>query len=290
MDHDQGADDPGGKSPGGLGRVFQLVVSVRELDAVGLGELGAEVMAGAGLEGPAVVHQGFDGIGGCGAGKFFLVGLAALDHRDGQVFRAEVRVDVQHLLGAGLGLFHGGVDRMAFLPHEFTGTEEGTGLLLPADDRTPLVVYLGQVAVGLDVGPEEIRENGLGSGTDAEALLQGLAAACGDPGHLGGEAVDQIAFLGHQVLGDQKGHVDILNACLLEAGVQKVLDRFPEGVARGLIDKEALDVGIGYQTGLDHHVCIPLCEILIHGCDFGYQFFLFCHLFLSPNLKFVISS
>ena len=50
---------------------------------------------------------------------------------------------------------------MTFLPEELGRAEEGTGGLLPADNRAPLVVDLWQVPIGLDNGGIEIAEEGL---------------------------------------------------------------------------------------------------------------------------------
>ena len=46
----------------------------------------------------------------------------------------------------GLGRMGG----MTLLPPEFRGAQEGTGRLFPAHDRAPLIVALGQIAVGFD--------------------------------------------------------------------------------------------------------------------------------------------
>ena len=282
VDHDQGADNAGRQTPGGLEGMLLLVVFICEKNAIGLCEVVAEVVAGAGLEGAAVVHQGLDGVGRDGTCKFLLVGLSALDGGDGQILRAEIRIDVQHLLGPGLRLLGGRVDSVALLPHEFTGAEEGTGLLLPAHDAAPLVVDLGQVAVGLDLTAVEIAEQGLRGRTDAGALVELLGTARGDPGDLGGKALDQVLLLVEQALRDQQGQIDVLYADRLKPRVQVLLYSLPDRVARGLVDHEALDIGIGDQACLDADVCIPLCKVLIHRRDLGDQFFLFCHLCSSP--------
>ena len=117
--HDDGADDTGGQAPGGLVDVLELVILIGELDAEGPGKAVAEIVAGAGLQRLAVMHHGLDGVGGLGAGKLLLIGLAALDQRDGQILFHEIRVDVEHLNGPLLSLLRSGVGRVAFLPQEF---------------------------------------------------------------------------------------------------------------------------------------------------------------------------
>ena len=57
--------------------ILQFVVPTGEGYVIGAGELVAKVVAGARLEGLAVLHHGLDGVGGFGAGELFLVGLAA---------------------------------------------------------------------------------------------------------------------------------------------------------------------------------------------------------------------
>ena len=53
------------------------------------------------------------------------------------------------------------MDCMSFLPQELSGTQERSGLLLPTYHGTPLIVYLRQVSVGMDVILIEITEQGL---------------------------------------------------------------------------------------------------------------------------------
>ncbi len=82
MHHDDGADHSRGHAPAGLVRIDKLVFLVRVLDAEGAREAVAEVVARAGLQRLAVVHEGLDGVGRLSAGKFFLVGLSSANHRN----------------------------------------------------------------------------------------------------------------------------------------------------------------------------------------------------------------
>ena len=152
--------------------ILQLVVLVRKLDAERAGEAVAEVVAGAGLQGLAVMHEGLDRVGRLGAGEFLLVRLAAADDRDCQEVLQEIRIDVQHELRALLGLLRRCMGGVAFLPQELAGAKERTRGLLPSHNRAPLVVDLRQVAVGVDILRVEIAEERLGSRTHAHALLQ----------------------------------------------------------------------------------------------------------------------
>ena len=82
---------------------------------------------------------------------------------------------------------------------------KGREVFLPPEDGAPLVVQLGQVPVGLDDVFIVLAEQGLGRGPDAVALLQGIAAAVGHPGALGGEALHMVLLLLQEGLGDEEG-------------------------------------------------------------------------------------
>ena len=265
--HDEAADQAGGRAPAGLERILQGVVPAGEGHVIGTGELVAEVVAGAGLEGLVVLHHALDGIGGLGAGELLLVGLAALHHRHGQDVAAEVGVAVELLLRLGDGLLGGLMDGMALLPPELAAAQEGAGGLLPADDGAPLVIQHGQLAPGVEHLGKMIAEHGLGGGAEGQTLLQLLAAAVGDPGHLGGEALDQLALLLQQALGDQHRHCHVLMPGLLELRVHQALDVLPDGIAIGAQNHKALDAGIVHQLRLQADIRIPLGEILLHGSD-----------------------
>ena len=190
----------------------------------------------------------------------------------------KVSVAVQLLLGLGLGLLGGLMDGMALLPPELTGAQERAGGFLPADDAAPLVVQHGQVAVGVQHMAEMVAEHRLAGGAHRKALLQRVAAAGRDPGNLGGKAVDQLALLLEQALGDQHGHGHILMAGRLEAGVQILLDILPDGVAIGAQHHKALDAGILYQLSLGADVGIPLGKVdLLCGDRLNHLFLIVRH-------------
>ena len=190
-----------------------------------------------------------------------------LDHRHGQNIFQEVGVDVQHLLGLCPSLLGVGVHGVALLPQELPVAEEGAGGFLPAEDGAPLVVELGQVPVGVDDVFIVFTEQGLRGGADAVTLLQGVAAAVGDPGALRGKALHVVLFLLEQGLRDEHGQVDVLVACLLESSVQLGLDVLPNGVAVGAVDEHALDGGVVNEFGLSAHIGVPLGEVHLHVGD-----------------------
>ena len=150
MDHDDRPDRAGRQAPGCLVDIGQLIVFVRELDTEGLGKAIAKIMAGGGLQGFAVMHHRFDGIGRNSTGKFLFVGLLSADDRNRQIVTVEGGISFEHAQGFFLGFLRCGMGRVPFLPVELGRAQERTGGLLPADNRHPLVVKLGQVTPGLD--------------------------------------------------------------------------------------------------------------------------------------------
>ena len=280
--HDAGADEAGGAAPAGLEGILQLVVPAGEGHVVGTGELVPEIVAGAGLEGLVVLHHGLDGVGGLGPGKLLLVGLAALHHRHGQRIPAEVGVAVQLLLRLGNGLLRRLMDGVALLPPELPGAQEGAGRLFPADDGAPLVIQHGQLPVALQYIVPVVAEHGLRGGPEGQPLLQLLAAAHGDPRHLRGEALHQLALLLQQALRDQHRHRHVDVSGLFEHPVHDALDVLPDGVAVGPQDHEALHGGVVHQLRLQADVGVPLGEVHLHGGDGFHVSLIFCHNSLNP--------
>ena len=73
--------------------------------------------------------------------------------------------------------------------------------------------------MGIVLAKERLR-----GGADAHTLLQLLAAAHGDPGALGGKALDVVLLLLQEALRNQRRHGHVLMAGALELPVQIVLD------------------------------------------------------------------
>ena len=250
---------------------MQLVIAAGEGHVVSLAELVAEVVAGAALQGLAVLHHGLDGVGGLGTGKLLLIGFAALHHGDGQILLADVCVAVQLLLGLSLSLSGGLVDGVALLPPELAAAQEGTGGLLPAHHAAPLVVLHGKLAVAVQHAGPVVAEHGLAGGTHSQTFFQLVRAAHRDPRHLRREAIDQLAFLLQQAFRDQHGHGHVLMAGGLEAGIHVLLDQFPDGLAIGAQDDETLHAGVLHQLCLDADVGVPLGEVFFLAGDRLYE-------------------
>ncbi len=97
VDHDDCADHARGKSPGSRPAMLLHAGLIEVLHFKGLREILTEEMRRARLQGFAVAHHGFDGIGDVCACEFFGVGFLAGDYRDCGFVYGEVRVDVEHL-------------------------------------------------------------------------------------------------------------------------------------------------------------------------------------------------
>ena len=211
VNHDDSSNQTGSHTPGCLMYILQGVVFCCILNVKCLCEAIAEVVAGTGLQRLAVMHQRLDGIGCLRACELLLIGLASTDNRHSQNLLAEIRIQVQHLLGTCLCLLCGRMGGMALLPQELTGTQERTGGLLPTHNGAPLVIYLRKITVGLDLLCVKITEQGLGSRTDTHALLQRLQSAMGHPCYLRRKALYMILLLLKQALRNQHGQIYVLN-------------------------------------------------------------------------------
>ena len=229
--HYQPADGAGGEAPAGLIGAAQLVLTVGEGDAEGLGKAVPEIVAGARLQGLAVVHHALDGVGVLRPGELLLLGLVAAYHGHGQLRLAQLGVYLQHLPRLLQGLLGRGVYRVPLLPEEFAPAQEGAGGLLPAQHAAPLVVEAGQVAPGVHHMAPVLAEERLAGGADAQPLRQLLAAAHGHPGALGGKALHMVLLLLQQALRYEHGHGDVDMPRLLEAPVEEGLYVLPDGVA-----------------------------------------------------------
>ena len=122
-----------------------------------------------------------------------------------------------------------------------------------------------------------LTEQSLRGRTDAEAVLQLLVAAHGDPGALGSEALHMVLLLLEQGLGDQNREIHVLMTGFLELLVQVCLDVLPDGVAIGTIDEHTLYRGIVDQFCLFADVSVPLSEIHVTGGNGVYLSLILCH-------------
>ena len=264
VNHDDGTDHTGRHAPAGLVRIYKFIFLIGILDAERSGKSVAEVMARTALQRLAVMHQRFNRIGGFRTGKFLLVGLASLYHRDRKEFLAEISVNIKHLLGSCLRLLGGSMNRMTFLPQKFHGAKERSRRLLPTYNRAPLVINLRQIAIGMHDMRIKIAEKRLGRRTHAHLLLQRLTAALGYPCNLGCEALNVIFLFIQKAFRNEHREIAVLHAGLFEAAVKLLLDVLPNRVARGSDDHAPLDAGIIHKLRFLDNVRIPLGEIVLH--------------------------
>ena len=274
--HDEGTHQAGGYAPGGGPYIFQLVVLVDELYVEGLGKVLAQEVRRAALQGFAVLHHGLDGIGVQRAGKAFVGRLDTLDDGHGHVLLGKVRVDIQHLDGFSLCFLLRGMGRVAFLPQEFSRTQEEAGTHFPAEHVGPLVDQDGQVAVGVDPVLVRIPDDGFRSGADDQFLLQFglgvyhyasavgviLQAIVGDDGTFLGKSFHMFCLAAEEGFRDEQGEIGIDMARFLEHVIQLALHFLPDGISVGLYHHTAAYGGLFGQVGFHHQFVVPLRVVL----------------------------
>ena len=268
--HDEPADHPGGGAPRRGPAQLLLAVGVEVLDVEGLGEVLAQLVAGAHLQGLAVAHHGLARHGVDGAGEAVVAGLDAEELGHGEHVHHEVGVGVVQdpgRVGAGVGL--GGVGGVALLPEELGGPQEQPGSQLPAHDVAPHVQQQRQVAVALGPLGHELADDRLGRGPHDDGLLELLATAVGDHGQLGAEPLDVVGLAGQVALGDEEGEVGVLGAAGLDAVVHLALHALPQPVAVGPDDHRAPHRPVVGQLRLVDDVLVPPGEVVRLGGEHG---------------------
>ena len=172
---------------------------------------------------------------------------------------------------------------MSLLPQKFAASKERTCRLLPANNRAPLVIYLWQIPVGLHFIFIKVTEQCLRCRTHTHSLLKWLQSSMCHPCNLRCKAFYVVFFHLKQTLRYKHWHVYILHACLFKLCVKLLLDLLPDRIAGRLDDHTSLDAGVVTKLRLFHYVCVPLCEILIHGSNRFHKFLVVCH-FLYHSL------
>ena len=213
------------------------------------------------------MHQRLDCVSSLSTCKFLLVCLLAFYNRDRKNFLTEVCIDVQHLDGTLLCFLGCCMCCMSLLPQELSGTKERTCCLLPADNGTPLIVYLWKVSVGLDLFLVEIAEQSLRSRAHAKSLLKRIKAAMSHPCNLRSKTFYMILLFIKKRLRDKDRHVNVLYTSLFKSAVKLMLDILPDRITCRFDRHTALNTCIATKLSLLNNVCIPLSKILIHRCD-----------------------
>ena len=216
------------------------------------------------------MHQCLDRIGCSCSCKFFLIRLAAFDHRHCKHLLTKISIYIQHLLGTCLCIFLRCMNRMSFLPQELSGTKERSGRLLPTKYRTPLIIYFRKISVGMNLFLIKITEQSLRSRTDTHTLLQRLQSTMSYPCNFRCKTFYMIFLFLKQTLRDQHRQIYILYPCLLESAVKLFLNIFPDRIASRFDHHASLYAGIITQLCFLHDIGVPLGEIHVHGSDAFY--------------------
>jgi hypothetical protein len=292
MGHDQGADQACGYPPGGCPCIDFLAVGILELDVLGFGEVLAQEVGGARLEGLPVLHDRFDGEGLHRTGESFGSGFFAFDDRHGHVLLGKLGIEVQHPAGFGHGLLGGGMHGMSLLPQKLGGPEKHPGPHFPTDHIGPLVDQDGQVLIGLDPAGKRGSDDRFAGRPNDQRLLQfadraefairtGLQPMVRYHRTLLGKPFDVFGFLLQEAERDKQGEIGVFMAGLFELPVQHPLDVFPDGITPLLNHHTAAHIGRLGQIGRPNHLLIPL-GIIFHTCGRNGGFWCFCDIWIDP--------
>ena len=153
------------------------------------------------------------------------------------------------------------------MPQEFSGTKERTSCLFPTYYRTPLIIDLRQISVGLDVFLIKIAEQSLRSRTNAETLLQFIQSTMCYPRYFRCKSFYVIFFFLQKRFRNKHRHVHILYTCFFESAVQFMLDIFPDRITCRFDCHASFYTCVAAQFRFFDNVCIPLCKIVFHGSD-----------------------
>ena len=250
--------------------IFQCVVFICVLDSECFRKTISKVMACTGLKSFSIVHQGLDGISSLSTCEFLFICLLAFDNRNCENFLTEIRIDIQHLDCTLLGFLGCCMRCMSFLPQELSGTKERTCCLLPADYRAPLVVYLRQISVRLDIFLIEITEQSLRSRTYTETLLKFVQSTVCYPCYFRCKTLYVVFLFLKKRFRNEHRHVYVLYTCLFESTVKFVLDVFPDCITCRFDRHASFYACVTAQLCFFYNVSIPLCEIFFHGSDSFY--------------------
>ena len=284
--HDEGAHQSGADAPRSGPNVRLPSFLVGKRDVEGLGEVLAQEVGGAGLQGLAILHEGFDAVGVLGACEALALGLHPLDDGHRHEVLGEVRVDFEHLLGFLDGLVLRGVGRVAFLPQEFRRAQEQARAHFPAHHVGPLVHEQRQVAVALDPVLVSVPNDGLRRGSHDEFFFQArvrihhhalsvgvvLEAVMGHHRTLLREALDVLSLLGEEGLGDEQREVCVHVSGVFEHAVEHVLHPFPNRKSIRLDDHASLHVAVLGEVRLHNELVVPFAVVFFAGSELARHF------------------
>ncbi len=246
-------------------------VGAQEADVERAGEVLAELVAGRHLQRLAVTHHRLEGQGVGGAGEPLLGGLPADEHGYGEHRGHEVQIDLEVDAPGVRGRVRL-VDMrgVPLLPEELARAQEKPGAQLPPDDVRPLVEQQWEVPVALRPLRHVLADDGLAGRPDHYGLFQLLAAAVGDDGELGAEALDVLGLPAEVAFGDEQRKVGVDRSGRLDPGVHVGLHPFPDRVAVRSDDHGPADRAVVGQFRLGEHILVPAGEVLAAGSKYGH--------------------
>ena len=288
--HDEGAHQAGADAPRGGPNVRLPSFFVGKRDVEGLGEVLTQEVRGAGLQGLAVLHEGFDAIGVLGAGEALALGLHALDDGHRHEVLGKVRVDLEHLLGFLDSFVLGGVGRVAFLPEEFRRAQEQARAHFPPHHVGPLIHEQRQITVTLDPVLVGVPNDGLRRGANDEFFFQArvgihhhafsvgvvLQAVVCHHCALLCKAFHVCGLLAQVALGNEQREVSVDVSGVFEHAVEHVLHAFPNRKSVRLDDHASLHIAVLGKVRLHHEFVVPLAVIFFTRGELAGHFGMVC--------------
>ena len=227
------------------------------------------------------MHHRLDCVCRLSAGELLLLGFLTDDSGDCEGLGVEVGVDLEHFQGFRLSLLGGRVHCMTLLPEKLRGSQKRAGRLFPANDAAPLVVELGQIAVGLDDLLVVLAKERFGGWTYSQTLGELFLTADRYPRAFGCEALNVVFLSLEKAFGNEHRHIYVLVTCFLEASVHICLHKLPESVAVGTDNHAAFNARIIDQFSLFDNICVPFRKILVAARNSLDHFFIFSHIYSS---------
>ena len=154
---------------------------------------------------------------------------------------------------------------VAFLPEEFSSSQEHARAHFPPHDVGPLVKQQRQIPVGGDPFGHHLADDGFRGRPDDERLFQFLAAGVGNDGEFGREALDVRCLAPEVRLRNQQREIGIVVPGVFDPAIQLSLEKFPDAVAIRSDDHRALDRTPVDQLRLGDKLVVPSRKILFLG-------------------------
>mmetsp|Transcript_28833 Transcript_28833/g.52959 ORF Transcript_28833/g.52959 Transcript_28833/m.52959 type:complete len:435 (-) Transcript_28833:189-1493(-) len=262
--HQHDTDRTGGNTPRVLpDKLFALVLGL-VFDIEHLTKILAQAVAGGTLDGLAGLRdEGFDSGSVKGTGELLLATLASLDDRDGQEVLIHLAVELEDFEDLGLSLSLRGKGSVALLPQEFTGADEGSGILeLPTDNISPLVKTEGKITVTANPLTVVRVHDGFRSGSNGNGLFHGSVTGLSHPCDLRSETLDMVLLGVQDVFGNEKGKIGVFHTTGLDLFVKPALNNLPHGISTGSEDITTRNIIVADQFASNDKLSVPVTEVV----------------------------